>query len=106
MFNQYEIACVVLDKCSKVRGNGQSSPIFFSFELGEIFQLPFLMVSGPRGRNLTDDERLALYAHLLSKSVDSKLPYGSIKAAAEEFNVHPRTVNRVWKSRLDANDDV
>ncbi len=64
------------------------------------------MVSDPRDRNLTDDKRLALYAHLLSKSVDPKLSYGSMKAAAEEFKVHPRTVTRIWKRRLDSDDDV
>ncbi len=64
------------------------------------------MVSGPRERNLTDDERLALYACLLSKFVNSKLPYGSIKAAADEFNIHQGTVTRTWKRRLDANEDV
>ncbi len=64
------------------------------------------MVSGPRDRNLTDDEGLALFAHLLSKYVNSKLPYGSIKAAAEELNVQTRTATRISKARLDANDKV
>ncbi len=64
------------------------------------------MVSGPKGRKLTDDERLALYDHLLSKSVNLKLPDASIRAAAEWFNVHPRTVTLIWKRRLYENDDV
>ncbi len=34
-----------------------------SFRIGELCQPRFLMVSGPRDKNLTDDERLALYAH-------------------------------------------
>ncbi len=49
---------------------------------------------------------MALNARLLSRSVNSKLPYGSIKAAAQEFNIHLRTVNRIWKRRSDADEDV
>ena len=90
MFNKHKIVCVVLYKYSKVHVNWQLSPISFNFELVELRLPPFLMVTGPRDRKHTDDERLARYAHLLSKSVNSKLPYGSIKAIAEEFNVHPR----------------
>ncbi len=96
MFNQYKIACVVPDKWSKVRGNWQSSSIFFNFELGELWQPPFLMVSGSRDRNFTDEDRSALYAYILSKSVNSKLQYGWVKAAVEEFNVYCRTVTRNW----------
>ncbi len=106
IFNQYEIVCFVLNKFGKVRENWPSSLICLIFELGELFQPPFLMMSDSRDRNLTDDERLALYSHLLSKSVNSKLPYGSIKAAAEEFNFHSRTVTRTWKRWYNADDDL
>ncbi len=35
-----------------------------------------------------------------------KLAYGSVEEAAERFKVSPRTVARVWKRRMDAEDEV
>lgn len=48
-------------------------------------------------KNLTDDERRAIYQHLLAKSVNCKLPRGSITNAANRWNKSRYTIHRIWK---------
>ncbi|MEN9567564.1 MAG: hypothetical protein RLZZ69_2760 [Cyanobacteriota bacterium] len=51
----------------------------------------------PGLRNLTNDERQAVYEMVLSKSVHGKPAKGSFTDTAAHFKVHPLTVSRIWK---------
>ena len=50
-------------------------------------------------KELTDDERLAVFHELLTVSNDMKLPYGALKTTASKFGVDWKTVKRIWKRR-------
>ena len=52
----------------------------------------------PGPRNLTDDERQAVYEMVLSKMTNGKPAKGSFTAIAGQFRVHPLTVSRIWKA--------
>lgn len=57
-------------------------------------------------KELSDDERIALYQCLLAKSTDMKLPRGFMNETAEKFGVSKRTVQRIWKRRKDAKTET
>ncbi|MCL7044415.1 hypothetical protein MKW94_015575 [Papaver nudicaule] len=48
-------------------------------------------------KNLTDEQRVAVYQFLLKESNDGKLKHGSVSSAAKLFSASPRTVSRIWK---------
>ena len=47
-------------------------------------------------RNLSDEERIAVYHELLAKSTKGVLEYGTLGSIADKFGVHSRTVSRIW----------
>lgn len=47
-------------------------------------------------RNLSDEERMAVYHELLQKSTRGKLEYGNLGTVPNKFGVHYRTVSRLW----------
>ncbi|MFI5421695.1 MAG: hypothetical protein ACHQ1H_12070 [Nitrososphaerales archaeon] len=47
-------------------------------------------------KNFTNEERRAIYEFLLSRGIDGKLKFGSLKEAAKHFQCSSRTVSRVW----------
>lgn len=47
-------------------------------------------------KELSDDERLALYQFLLRKSSGERIPKGITSQAAEQFGVSARSVQRIW----------
>ncbi|XP_026394445.1 uncharacterized protein LOC113289409 [Papaver somniferum] len=48
-------------------------------------------------KNLTNEQRLAIYHFLLKESNKGKLQRGSIPMAAQQFSVSETTVKRIWK---------
>lgn len=52
---------------------------------------------------MTDDMRVAVYSELISRSANMRLPYGAVKETAEKCKTSPKTVERIWKRRKDAN---
>ena len=48
-------------------------------------------------RNLTDDERRAVYDMMLKSLVNGKPKYGSQTVVATHFGISKRTVARIWK---------
>lgn len=61
-----------------------------------------------KNRNLSNDERRAIYDMLLQKSVDGKLKKGTIQLVASFFSIGIRTIQRIWKQAAtnDAYVDV
>ncbi|XP_059654902.1 uncharacterized protein LOC132301682 [Cornus florida] len=51
-------------------------------------------------KNLTNEERQAIFAVLLKKSENGKLKKGSISATAKMFSVCVRTVQRIWQQAM------
>ena len=50
-----------------------------------------------KARNLSDEERMAIYHELLAKSCNGALEYGTMSKVANCYDVHLRTVSRIWK---------
>ena len=48
-------------------------------------------------KNLSNNQRNAIYDHLLEKTVNGKLPRGSMTSASTIFNVSRSTIYRIWK---------
>ena len=48
-------------------------------------------------REMTDDERRAIYDFILAYSVSGVRKHGSFQAASLKFNRHPDTISRLWK---------
>ncbi len=48
-------------------------------------------------KNLTDSQRRAIYQSLLKKSINGKLPIGSMTDLAHQFSTSRRTISRIWK---------
>ncbi|XP_074352653.1 uncharacterized protein LOC141691797 [Apium graveolens] len=57
-------------------------------------------------KNLSIDDRRAIYIALLKKSVNGKLKWGTTKAVANEFSVTMRTVQRIWKRAKETSNGV
>ncbi|KAL8107287.1 hypothetical protein AgCh_023913 [Apium graveolens] len=57
-------------------------------------------------KNLSNDDRRAIYIALLKKSVNGKLKWGTTKAVANEFSVTMRTVQRIWKRAKETSNGV
>ncbi|KAE8956833.1 hypothetical protein PR001_g31592, partial [Phytophthora rubi] len=60
----------------------------------------------PRASNLSDDQRVRVVAALLHEATGGVVPRGAVRAVAEAFGVHARTVSRVWRravSNFDRN---
>ncbi|ETV82011.1 hypothetical protein H257_05537 [Aphanomyces astaci] len=54
------------------------------------------------GRELTDDQRSAIYRRLLQLKKDGRVDKGDMKKLMLEFNVSQQTVSRIWKRGCDA----
>lgn len=52
-------------------------------------------------RNLTYEERMAVYISLDMVYENGKFPHGHQKLIAEKFGVHPITIARIWKRGRD-----
>ncbi|KAI3901062.1 hypothetical protein MKW92_028946 [Papaver armeniacum] len=48
-------------------------------------------------KNLTDEQRLAIYQFLLKEGNDGRLKKGSASSAAKLFSTSTTTVSRIWK---------
>lgn len=51
---------------------------------------------GKSSRNLSNNDRRAIYQFLLRKSSNGKLKYGSMAYIAKQFETSTRTVRRIW----------
>ena len=50
-----------------------------------------------KDRNLSDEERIAIYHELLAKSRNGALVYGTLSKVANSYEVLLRTVSRIWR---------
>jgi hypothetical protein len=52
---------------------------------------------GTKGKDLPCEDRKRVYQELLARSTNGKLKRGVTKAVVEQFGIHIRTVQRIWK---------
>lgn len=57
-------------------------------------------------KELTDDERLAVYHDLLAVVRDGRIPKGAFMTTAAKFGVYWKTVSRIWKRQSTAGNSL
>ncbi|RQM19161.1 hypothetical protein B5M09_014043 [Aphanomyces astaci] len=56
----------------------------------------------PTGRELTDDQRLAVYHRLLQLKTNGRVSQGQMKLLMHEFKVTQQTISRIWARGRDS----
>lgn len=115
MFDDDEIVFDTIELLSSESNNTYFSFIFFififlDFDILNLFGIVYGVVYAgetevgeheilqvKKRKVITNDERQAIYAALLEKSVNGKLKKKSTRIVAEKFSVPLRTVQRIWK---------
>lgn len=53
-------------------------------------------------KDLTNEERAIVFQILLEKSINGKIPHGSVSPLASKYGVHKATIWRIWKRGRDS----